>query len=913
MTKPLVKAIVIIIVALMLFHTQNVEGLAVIPDPQQTMAENQRSNLTELETNSIQEEISAAVEEALNHSTSLFAIIFDIQIENILMYENYAMIVLNLFDPMTGEIIQTEAEYAFAINNDNQWEVFLPDHTEWNAIVEAIPVALISQDHKHQIMVYDPETREDRAYSGYYLPWEGGRTRTLSRSISHGAGDSYYAFDFYDAGDRYFNVTAARPGVIWYARWNVPRDGGGCDTSEQRNYVNYVVVKNDLGLYDLYLHLDYNSIPSHLRTKGNTVKRGEKIANADNTGCSTGSHLHFMAHTTSTSWWGKSVDIRFTDVSVCDGRPRTTAEASCGRSTYTSGNYYDNTAPTNPTTINPGCTASSNVWQNTCNKPSFTWSGATDSGSGVDGYQYYWGTSSTGTSTSYTTSTSYSPAAVGSGTYYFRLRTKDKAGNYAAWKTMFILKFDGTAPANPTSISPGCNITSNVWQNVCNQPSFTWSGDSDGHSGVAGFQYYWGTSSSGTSTTYTTTRSYSPSAVSIGTYYFRLRTKDTVGNYSAWSTLFTLRFDNSPPFNPISVSESQCGAVSNFPTTQCNSPSFSWSVGSDDSSGVNGYEIYFGLDPYGSSPNLYTVNLFYEPGALADGFYYLRLRTKDNAGNYSNWDTLFLFDLFFTIPILLDPHAKDLDTLVPVFEWEINDSLHPYTFIYIYLSTDENFPPDKTISMWEWADKGSTKSRMNLQDDTTYYWYAAYDYPFYDGWIIGRNSPYKHFSTGSLSQGEILDAPTLVFPVDVVIKDEEIQLQWEVVPGAAYYEGYALYPWYFDEYWNDWVYGGYYINTVANNFLIDTLIPNTEYLWYVRAVNDFAYGQQSDIAYFTTSPGNVVYMPLVFIQKSSTSSLAGPDGYDLGSFETDDINNFNDMPLFIISAEGDLLPYKNTK
>ena len=113
----------------------------------------------------------------------------------------------------------------------------------------------------------------------------------------------------------------------------------------------------------------------------------------------------------------------------------------------------DNVAPINPTAVNPGCVASTGVWQNTCSDPTFSWSGASDATSGVAGFQYYWGTSSTGTSTSYTTGTSYNPAAVGEGTYYLRIRTKDNAGNYAAWKTMFVLKYDGTSPTGTLQIN----------------------------------------------------------------------------------------------------------------------------------------------------------------------------------------------------------------------------------------------------------------------------------------------------------------------------------------------------------------------------------------------------------------------------------------------------------------------------
>jgi hypothetical protein len=81
----------------------------------------------------------------------------------------------------------------------------------------------------------------------------------------------------------------------------------------------------------------------------------------------------------------------------------------------------------------------------------------------VAGYQFYWGTNPSGTGTSYTTSTRYNPAGVGEGTHYFRLRTKDQAGNYAPWQTMFILRYDATPPTGSLAINGG---SSQTWQTL---------------------------------------------------------------------------------------------------------------------------------------------------------------------------------------------------------------------------------------------------------------------------------------------------------------------------------------------------------------------------------------------------------------------------------------------------------------
>jgi hypothetical protein len=68
--------------------------------------------------------------------------------------------------------------------------------------------------------------------------------------------------------------------------------------------------------------LAQNSIPAELRAIGAPVVRGQFIGIADDTGASTGNHVHFQVHTNAGSYWGRAVDIIFDEVSINDGRPR---------------------------------------------------------------------------------------------------------------------------------------------------------------------------------------------------------------------------------------------------------------------------------------------------------------------------------------------------------------------------------------------------------------------------------------------------------------------------------------------------------------------------------------------------------------------------------------------------------------
>jgi hypothetical protein len=151
------------------------------------------------------------------------------------------------------------------------------------------------------------------------------------------------------------------------------------------------------------------------------------------------------------------------------------------------------------------------------------------------------------------TNTSWELTVPTDGTYYWHVRAGD--GDLASgWSETRSFGVDTSAPSNPTAANSGCSAQDGVWQNTCNDPNFTWSGATDATSGVAGYQVYWGADPNGTATFWTTSPGYNPSAVDTGTYYLRVCTKDRVGNWSNWKTLFTFRYDNLAPSGSFSFS-----------------------------------------------------------------------------------------------------------------------------------------------------------------------------------------------------------------------------------------------------------------------------------------------------------------------------------------------------------------------
>lgn len=127
---------------------------------------------------------------------------------------------------------------------------------------------------------------------------------------------------------------------------------------------------------------------------------------------------------------------------------------------------YDTQPPSNPSSVNSGCGAGNNVWQNTCNDPNFTWSGASDGvGSGVKDYQYYWGANSTGSPNTYTTSAGFDPTAVpGSvATYYLRVAARDQLNQQNPNpSTLFVLRYDSASPTASLAINNGAGTTNQV-------------------------------------------------------------------------------------------------------------------------------------------------------------------------------------------------------------------------------------------------------------------------------------------------------------------------------------------------------------------------------------------------------------------------------------------------------------------
>jgi len=304
----------------------------------------------------------------------------------------------------------------------------------------------------------------------------------------------------------------------------------------------------------------------------------------------------------------------------------------------------DATSPSNPEVCNQTeGTTESNVWQNTVNDPSFIWSGATDEHTGIEGYYYYWGSNPNGTSTNFITIPYFDPPEVTSGVHYLRVCTRDGVGNTANWTTIYTFKYDSINPKNPSNCLQVNGFTeTNIWQGTVNNPAFEWSEGVDNDSEIEGYYIYWGEESEGTSAYFTSETNFTPSIVDSGIYYLRIQTQDNIGNVASWSTLYTFKYDGTPPINPLICYQTMGNTETNVWQGDTNDPFFIWSGASDAHTGVEGYYVYWGINPTGFSSN-FTSSPVFDPAAVRTGTYYLRISTKDFVGNNASWNTLYIF------------------------------------------------------------------------------------------------------------------------------------------------------------------------------------------------------------------------------------------------------------------------------
>ena len=232
----------------------------------------------------------------------------------------------------TGRILGTEPGIALAFRTDGSWQVLLRGDPGWEETVNQLPDGYLPVEFS-SADGHAP-AKNTQTVRGYYLPYVAGTAHKLEGSVLHfhnypplgypSCAQEYcqYAYDFKDTG--HFPMVASRAGTVISYRDSCADGDTTC--------TNYIVLYDADGMYQIYLHLAYETVPNHF-AYGTYVGRGAYIGDTDDTGYSTSEHVHFMV--VSSFWygageypWGYSVDARFTDVTINNGIPRSCYEVT---------------------------------------------------------------------------------------------------------------------------------------------------------------------------------------------------------------------------------------------------------------------------------------------------------------------------------------------------------------------------------------------------------------------------------------------------------------------------------------------------------------------------------------------------------------------------------------------------------
>lgn len=248
---------------------------------------------------------------------------------------------------------------------------------------------------------------------------------------------------------------------------------------------------------------------------------------------------------------------------------------------------FDNTAPTNPTTVTadpPGYTATNNF--------TFSWSGATDSASLVSEYCYK--TGATGATETCTSEASASGAlAYQTGTNVFYVRAKDTAANYASEYANASFYYSSTAPGAPQNLRVTYPVGST--SNTVNEFAFAWDAPSVYYGQQSGLRYYYSfnalptannVNDVGLSVTYLSQGSY---ATQKGTNTLYVVAQDEAGNidYNIYASV-TFTADTSAPgiVRNIDISDVSIKETSSWRLA------LSWDAPESTGSGVANYKVY---------------------------------------------------------------------------------------------------------------------------------------------------------------------------------------------------------------------------------------------------------------------------------------------------------------------------------
>jgi len=372
------------------------------------------------------------------------------------------------------------------------------------------------------------------------------------------------------------------------------------------------------------------------------------------------------------------------------------------------------------------------------------------------------------------------PDAMAEGIWYWRVRAKDNAGNIGAWAENKWFRVDVTPPTAPTLFSPANGLQTND-----NTPTFEWTSVSDVSTPVT-YEIWIDNDPNFISREAENSgqidNTFVPTALVDENYNWEVHARDNAGNYGDWSTVWTFLVDTVAPGIPLKL------APINGTRANDNTPTFTWSATTDDSSGIKCYEIWVDNDLDFTSPECLentpdNATTSYTPTALADENYSWLVRAWDWAGNVGDFETAWTI-IIDTIPpvaptLVWPLDSENINDNTPNLDWTIVPDDNLPVLYRCHVSDNSAFPYDNYDSGWISSDNFQIMTEMK---EGIWYWCVqARD----NVGNTGDNSTSRSFRVDVTPP----DKPTLVSPEDNVTENTpSITFTWmRPEPNATYH------------------------------------------------------------------------------------------------------------------------------
>lgn len=419
-------------------------------------------------------------------------------------------------------------------------------------------------------------------------------------------------------------------------------------------------------------------------------------------------------------------------------------------------------------------------------------------------------------------------------TYYWRVRARDAAGNWGSWSVVWTFQLDATPPGTVTLDAP---VNGTVTNDAT--VALSWFAVTT----AVGYQIMVDNNidfSSPIIDDTTVDLFYTTSSLSDGTYFWRVRARDTAGNWGGWSEIRAFEVDTVAPAAPV------LSSPANHALIMDNTPQLEWNT----VTGATLYEVQLDNDADFSSPivSSTTSNAYYIVGTLADGTYFWRVRARDAAGNWGSWSSVWDLEIDTVAPgqVTLDEPANDVILgSTPTLYW---DTLSEAVNYQLQLDDDVDFS-----SLIVNIQTTETSYLLATLSDGTYYWRVR-GQDAAGNW--GEWSEVWHFHIDTA----VPTTPVNENPVnETITSSSTVSFDWtEIVDAVEYQLQVSLYE----------NYSSLVINlNVTTAYYTAVSLADGTYFWHVRA-RDIAgnWGNWSSTSFFVVDTGspvieNISHMP----------------------------------------------------